>query len=420
MSLVLKYIYKMTTTNLYNNIASPLADFAANITSLFTNFQLKDILDILVIALLVYAFLMLFIKTKSISIVVGIFSLLLVYALAAFLNLSLTQMIFKYFLGFLLVVIIIIFQRELRRFFEMLGILGMRRKIFVQHEDTIEAVLRAIQRFASAKIGALIVFPGLEPIEPHIEGGVYLGGRVSEQILSSIFDSSSPGHDGAVIIEGDKIKRFAAHLPLAEKIDAVRKFGTRHRAALGISEVTDSLCVVVSEERGTISLARNRKIEVVSDMEILEKKLRSFFEKMAPVKKVEPIKLLKKNIAPAAISLGVALVFWGIFAVQEVKVQRNFIAPVEFRNLPAGYVAEDLSSQEVILTLAGDERSFNLLDPKTLKISFDASEIKLGWHKLLVNKNSIKSPANLSIIKIDPPDISFRMNKVKLDLRESE
>lgn len=273
-------------------------------------FQFKDIFDIAVVAIITYAVLMLFIKTKSIPIIMGIFAMILVYGMALFFNLTLTQIIFKYFFGAFLIVMLIVFQKELRRFFEMIGILGIRRKFLATSEDALKIILRVVWSFAQVNTGALIVFSGKTPIERYVDGGFFLNGKISEPILLSIFDKNSPGHDGAAIVEGDKIKRFGVHLPLAEKIESVKKFGTRHRAALGLSEKTDALCLVVSEERGAVSLAHNGKLKTILSSEELEKETRKFFEKITPKQKFDLKIWLKKNILPIILSLGIAVIFW--------------------------------------------------------------------------------------------------------------
>jgi uncharacterized protein (TIGR00159 family) len=296
--------------NHINNGTNTAGVVFSKVGEIISVFQFKDIFDIAVVAIITYAVLMLFIKTKSMPIILGIFAMILVYGMALFFNLPLTQIIFKYFFGAFLIVMLIVFQKELRRFFEMIGVLGIRRRFLVSSEDALKTILRTVWSFAQARTGALIVFSGKTPIERYIDGGFFLNGKISEPILLSIFDKHSPGHDGAVIIEENRIKRFGVHLPLAEKIESVKKFGTRHRAALGISEKTDAFCLVVSEERGDVSLAHNGKIKMISSSEELEKETRKFFEKINPKQKFDLKIWLKKNILPIILSLGIAVVFW--------------------------------------------------------------------------------------------------------------
>lgn len=276
--------------------------------------EAKDILDILIIAAFIYIFLILFIKARSLPVLIGVITLAALYGVAFFLNLSLTKMILKSFFGMFLIILAIIFQRELRRFFEFIGVLGMKKKIFVPAEDTIKMIAKTALLFAKEKTGAIIVFPGRELIDRHLEGGVLLNGKISRQLLLSLFDKTSPGHDGALIVEGDRVKKFAVHLPLSENIELTKRYGTRHRAAVGLSERTDSLSLVVSEEKGTILIVRNGEMKTVSSTEDIEKRLLSFFSEKFPGKKLHNYKIfLRKNIIPLTISFGLAMIFWLIF-----------------------------------------------------------------------------------------------------------
>ncbi len=395
------------TKEAINNSA---AVFFSEIGNLAKNFQLKDFLDIAIIAVIVYIFLVLFIRTKSIRILFGVLFLVALYGLAIFLNLPLSRMFFNSFFGMFLVILAVVFQRELRKLFELIGILGMRKKILFLAENELKIVTGVASEFSRNKIGALIIFPGLEPIDRHIEGGVYLNGRISKQVLLSIFDKNSPGHDGALVVEGDKIKKFGVHLPLADNIEISKRYGTRHRAALGLSERTDALSLVVSEETGMISLARGGKLSAVKNPEELEEKLENFFKEKFPREEGGRYKkLIKRNIVPIAISLGLALVFWVAFNFQSTVVQKNFLAPVEFKNLPQNLAIENLSDSEIVLTLSGLDRDFKILDPGSLKISVDIAGMEPGWHKVLVEKEIIKKPSDFKIVKTEPVSVKFTL-----------
>jgi len=391
-------------------INNSTAVFFSEIGNLAKNFQLKDFLDIAIIVVIVYIFLVLFIRTKSIRILFGVLFLTALYGLAIFLNLSLSRMFFNSFFGMFLVILAVVFQRELRKLFELIGILGMRKKILFPAENELKIVVEVVGEFSRNKTGALIIFPGLEPIDRHIEGGIYLNGKISKQVLLSIFDKNSPGHDGALVVEGDKIRKFGVHLPLADGIEIAKRHGTRHRAALGLSERTDALSLVVSEETGMISLARGGQLSAVKNPEELEEKLEDFSKEKFPREENKKYKkLIKRNIVPIAVSLGLALVFWSAFNFQAAVVQKNFLATVEFKNLPQNSVIENLSDSEIVLTLSGLDRDFKLLDPGSLKISVDIAGMKPGWHKVLIEKENVKKPSDLKIVKTEPTSVKFTL-----------
>ena len=284
--------------------------------NIFNNisFGVKDFFDIIIVSTLIYLAIVVFQKTKSAPIIAGIVVLFIIYSFSVFFSLKLTEKIFGSIFGFFLVITAIIFQKELRRFFEIAGIVGLRRKQAPLYEDLAKTIINTVEIFIRKKIGALIVFPGLESIDRHLEGGYYLAGKISEPLLLSIFDPSSPGHDGAVIIEGDKIKKFATHLPLAENVRAVRNFGTRHRATLSLSEVSDALIVAISEEKGTVSICRDKSFKTLQNAQELKDIIDDFFEEKFPKNKLATSKKwLKKNTPPIILSFVSALAIWLVF-----------------------------------------------------------------------------------------------------------
>ncbi|MES2952975.1 MAG: diadenylate cyclase [Patescibacteria group bacterium] len=275
---------------------------------------LASLVDILIVAVLIYTVIQLLKRTQSIFIFRGIVSLLIVYLLAFYLGLSLTVNIFQFFFSFFIIILVVVFQREFRRFFEGFSFSLVGNLLFSpaipEFNKTVESVVKSISYFLERKIGALIVFPGEMPIERHLDGGNMLDGRLSSSLLVSIFDPSSPGHDGAVIIEGNKVSRFGVHLPLADDIRAIRDHGTRHRAGLGLAERTDAFIVIVSEEKQTISLARNGKLEKVT-IDELKTQLEAFGEHMFSRKSPSMWHILfRQNLPDRLVALAIALLLW--------------------------------------------------------------------------------------------------------------
>lgn len=246
-----------------------------------TLFSFKDLPDILIVSLLLY-FILVFIKqTRSYVLAYGAVAYLVVVYLARSLSLPLTQEIFQILATVFLLIFVVISQRELRRFFDWIFI-SSRRLAHKNRQGLSSGVsfsiMKAVQEMADKKIGALIVLPGEMPLEGVVEGGFALDGRVSVPLLLSIFDVTSPGHDGAVIIDNNRLKKFGVHLPLAENYSAFHKAGTRHRAAVGVTEKTDALAIVVSEERGEISVAQNGELKKISELHLLEEQISHFIK----------------------------------------------------------------------------------------------------------------------------------------------
>ena len=224
---------------------------------------LLDVVDIGVVAVLAWLGLRLVRRTRARPALLGLATLGAIYLAARQLGLALTAAIFQAFFAVLVLVLVVVFQDDLRRIFEQVGAWVSRRRGEEPSGGPNEVLVRSAELLAAARTGALIVVPGREPIDRHLEGGVELDGRLSEPLLLSLFDASSPGHDGAVVLVHDRVTRFAVHLPLSTDREQLAGVGTRHAAALGLSERTDALCIVVSEERGTISLAVGGRLRLI-------------------------------------------------------------------------------------------------------------------------------------------------------------
>lgn len=389
-------------------------DFFTDIFKSVANLGSRDFFDLFIIALLIYIAIKLLRETHSISVVAGFLTLLGFYGLALLFDLPLTSLVLRSFFGVFLIIIAIVFQRELRRFFSTFGFLGVARRFIPPSEMAIETVSHSVGRMVSEKIGALIIFLGREPIERHLEGGNRLNGEISEPLLLSIFDKTSPGHDGATIIENNRIRKFAVHLPLAEQIAKVSSFGLRHRAALGLSERSDAFIIVVSEERGIISVAQNGKIIQMRDEAELRGRLLEFYkEKFPQLNLVNLSKWFTKNVFLLAISFIIAL---GIFSVVNSRfalVQRNFVVTPEFSNMPSGIVINDVIPQELILTLKGRGSDFDAFQPGDLKVALDIGSLpniaKPGTHRVPIEAKNVSMPFKLELVKIEPLSIRIQI-----------
>ncbi|MEI6296173.1 MAG: diadenylate cyclase [bacterium] len=238
-----------------------------------------EIVDVLTTAFILYTALVILRKTRSIYILRGFFALVVFYILAVFLNLKLTTSLFQSFVSFFIIILVVIFQKEIRRFFENFSlsfIYSETKENISINSNSIDVIVNVVSQLAKKKTGALIVLPGTQNLERVLDGGIPLNGKISEALLISIFNPKTPGHDGAVLIEGDVVSRFGAHLPLADNYKKYPNIGTRHRAGLGLSERTDALTIVVSEERGTITIARNNELSIVSGKEKLKEEICNF------------------------------------------------------------------------------------------------------------------------------------------------
>lgn len=223
------------------------------------------ILDIAIVAVVVYYIYMLIKKTRAVQIFKGFLVILALLALSEVLDLVILNFILENFLTYGVILVIIVFQPELRSALEKLG-----RKNFsnifdfddkIRDKQVISEIVKAVEIMSLKKIGALIVIEQSTKINDIIREGVDLSAKVSSELIQTIFNPRTPLHDGAVIIEDNQIKAAKCVLPLASENVVPRNVGTRHRAAIGMSEVSDALVIVVSEETGIISFVEDGKIK---------------------------------------------------------------------------------------------------------------------------------------------------------------
>ncbi|MCF3943830.1 diadenylate cyclase CdaA [Oceanobacillus alkalisoli] len=224
---------------------------------------LRITVDIALIWYVLYKLMMLVRGTKAVQLLKGIAVILAIWLLSIAFNLQTVRYFSNQFIQWGIIVIIILFQPELRRALEQLGrgsFLTRSTKSKEDMEVQIEAIVQSSTYMAKRRIGALISIEKETGIGEYAETGIPINGEVTHQLLTNIFTPNTPLHDGAVIIKRDKIIAAACYLPLSESPFISKELGTRHRAAMGISEVTDALTIVVSEETGAISCTINGKL----------------------------------------------------------------------------------------------------------------------------------------------------------------
>ncbi|MDH3214213.1 MAG: DNA integrity scanning protein DisA nucleotide-binding domain protein, partial [Myxococcales bacterium] len=224
-------------------------------TETLLSIRVAELVDLAVVWIMVWAVIAWLRTAPARLALAGLGILVAVYLVASQLGLVLTTWILQSFAAVAVLVAVVVFQEDLRRLFEQIAAFGLRRRLPQTGPDTVDTLARTIANLAEHRRGALLVIPGREPVDRHVEGGLALDARITEPLLLSLFDPHSAGHDGAVIVVGDRLTRFAVHLPLSTDHAQLGQRGTRHAAALGLAERTDALCLAVSEERGTVSVA---------------------------------------------------------------------------------------------------------------------------------------------------------------------
>jgi len=215
-------------------------------------------LEVLIIAILIYYFLSFFWNTRAMDLLFGLLAFLMLYTASRWFYLPVLQKLMLYFVNVAVIALLIIFQPELRLALSRLSVKGKKYREITEFDKFLDSIAQSVYRMAERRIGALVLLENQDSLDEFANKAVILNARFSPELLESIFITTTPLHDGAVIIRGTTILSAATILPLADDSTQLSKsMGTRHRAGLGISQLTDALIIVVSEETGKVSIARD-------------------------------------------------------------------------------------------------------------------------------------------------------------------
>lgn len=380
---------------------------------------LTDVVDIAFMMFLIYTILLWFKRSRAAFVLTGMLLFGAIFLAAKQFNMFLTAHILQGFFAVFLFALVVIFQEEIRHFFEQVAKWGISPRLRMRgalkiSRDEVEALVRTLHDLAREKIGALIVIQGRSTLTGHLQNGIDLNGRVGDAILKSIFDPNSAGHDGAVIVEGNQIMQFAAHLPLSKNFRKLEQRGTRHAAALGLSELSDAMCLIVSEEKGVISIARHGDIKIVTDSETLAGIIDHFYDEIYPRKERQSIKsFFLRNYREKIFAFFLTIILWFVFVFGSEVVYKSFSIPVEFAELPSGISISDVDPNEIELTFSGPRRNIYFLRRDNLRMHLKSLNLRKGPQIIRIFGTDMSFPKNVTLDSIYP-------SRVKINVREGD
>jgi len=236
-----------------------------------------DLVDVLIVAFIIYRLMLLVKGTRAEKMLWGLAIIVLVYFISQRMELFTLHWILSNFLSSIVIIVIVVFQRDIRRVLVQVGKTSLFGRGERLREELFEELARATFQMSEKKIGALIVLERNVGLGDYLEMGIDVDAKVSSEMLVSIFNPTSPTHDGAAIIRKGRISRVGCFLPLTKDPEISKTLGTRHRAALGLTEETDAAVIVVSEETGEVSLVSDGKIDRNMNAETFRQRLKSSF-----------------------------------------------------------------------------------------------------------------------------------------------
>ena len=273
-----------------------IIEFIRDIGAMLPTIKFMDIVDILLVALLFYAGFNMIRTTAAARIAKSVLMIVMLYILTGMLNMYLLNYLLEAVLEIGLLALLIMFQPELRRMLEKIGSKSLKEIMLIKEEQreidqVIRETVKACKTLSEEKTGALIVFERIDILAEHQKSGTVVDARVSSELLRNIFFNKAALHDGAVLIRQERLAAAGCVLPLTQNRDINSDLGTRHRAAIGISEVSDAVVVVVSEETGTISVAVGGMLKRYLAPQTLEKLLSN---ELAPKEESKPRNIFKR------------------------------------------------------------------------------------------------------------------------------
>jgi len=347
------------------------------------------------------------------GIAAGILVAMLGYMLASLLDLRGIEWVFGNLSQVAVLALIIIFQPELRKIFERASSVRRTKKLAPGHE-LVGILVSALWNLADKRQGALVVIPGNEPIQEWLTGGLKLDAAPSIPLIMSLFDPNSPGHDGAVIISKGKLANFGVRLPASQSMRLSEEFGTRHHAAMGLSERSDALVLVVSEERGKISIFKHGKMHAISDRKGLTTSINEHWQNLSSYALNLPRDETRwQRFAQMAASLALAVFFWSTLIIaQGEMIERVFTVPVEFTASPQHLALVGKKELNVRLHISGPKSNLALINPLEMGVKIDLSKAVPGNQTFVITADNMRLPREIKLLDVIPSSIQLTLAEI--------
>lgn len=374
------------------------------------NVRWQDIVDIAFISYILFRFYILFRGTNAFTVLIGIVILWFFQKIAIYLGLIVTSWTIQGFTAVAAIIIIVIFRNEIRSVLQTKNLGALLWGFPHKGIDTpVETITDSAFEMARNGTGALIVIPGKEDIYEAVHSAIQWDGLVSKEMITSIFWQENPVHDGAAIIQGDRVVQVGAILPLSRRKDLPSYYGTRHRAAAGLSEKNDALVVGVSEERKDVFIAKKGKIHRLNSKSDLNKALNEHLG-IRSGQSVSHRKEKMETLIAALVSVIFITAIWFSFTSGEDTLVTLEI-PVEYMNRDPGLEIIDTSVNNVLLNLSGSGTLIKNIGTHQVKVKIDLSKAIVGVNSFTVTRENISMPPGVVLRNVKPPTVEVTLDK---------
>ena len=369
--------------------------------SLISSLRWQDIVDIGLVSYILFRFYVLFRGTNAFRVLIGMTILWFFQQVAVSMGLIVTSWVVQGVVALGAFIIIVVFRNEIRSVLQASHLKTILWDVSSKTViSTIEIIVQSVYEMAARKCGALIVIPGKDDVDEMIQPGIPWKGEISKEMISSIFWPDNPVHDGAAIIQGDQIVQVAAILPLSRRDDLPTYYGTRHRAALGLAESTDSLVIAVSEERGDMVVALDGKLMIVRQ----KRKLEQILQEHMGVASKKGRELIKERLMIAAAAVFSVIFITGVwFSVSRGgDTLVTFQSPVVYMNRDPAMEIVKTSVNTVSLELEGSGALIKSIKPDQVQVKLDMSNSKMGPNSVTITRESISLPPGIILKDVKP------------------
>jgi diadenylate cyclase len=382
-----------------------------NIIAIIADFNFQDLLDILFLTVVAYHLFIWFQGTKAFKALIGLLVLGAVFTIAKAGGLFLTTWVFQFLWQILVILLVVLFQSEIRQVLEKVN--PLQKLGFRKHKESEEWLVefsKGVFALAAVKTGALIIIERAERVQEYMTEGQKLEAAPTPEVLKSVFQKESPLHDGAILIRQGEITEVACYLPLTPAEGLPKEWGTRHRAAIGLSERCDAWIVVVSEERGEVSIAREGQMVHVENPQGFYQLIQEALSSSGPGENTwkERIRYLLLNRWRAKLTtLCLVSFLWLILAGQqdfEVKLK----VPLRTKGLPSQMEILEPLNANIQVTLRGLRRDASILDKEKVTAEVDLSRARPGKMDIAITRNEIRlSDDRVKLVNVEPSKLGF-------------